>query len=343
MLLLTDQIDRIVPEDADPKDPDIIRELIQEIPGCFVSKSPGGADIEFDRLTLQRLKRAFRYIREQSFGDKSRQITLCFGMGGELSIDGHVFLHHGKVAPRVRELLIEEGMLLPSVEELIKNSGIENYYPIPERASNLILSCIADRIARREGLDTVTDEEMDFAMTTMNSCRVAIGRPQGSVEGALLSAVANVAIPHEVEKLSIRTYKDLRESYTGIREAIKEYVTNISALNRLGRIEDGSVLSEKIIDIAEKIKSECDAYTKSNFARKFKGWAPFAICSMLSIGATIANPAFGLTFAAGTVSVGLLKKVFIESKRDIDVPEASMLLGSMRKEIINRATIDMLS
>lgn len=342
MLLLTDQIDRIVPEDAVPNDPDLIKELIQEIPGGFVSKSPTTEDIEFDRLTLQRLKQAFRYIREQSFGEKNPQIQIRVGRGGALEIDGHVFLHHGKVAPRVRELLIEEGMLSPFLEEVVKNTGEENYHPVPERASNLILSCIADRIARHEGLDTVTDEELGFVATTMDSCRVAIGNPQGSVEGALLSAVAKVAIPQEIEILSIRSYKDLRESYSGIREAFKEYVTNISALNRLGRIEDSDVLSERILDIADKLKRECDAYTKSNYARQFKAWAPFAVCSMLSIGAAIVDPSFGLTFAAGTVSLELLKKVFIEDRRKVGTPEACRLLGGMRKEIIKRATIEAL-
>lgn len=342
MLLLTDQINRIVPEDANPKDPDLIKELIQEIPGGFVSKSPETADIEFDRLTLQRLKQAFRFIREQSFADRNRKIQLLIGRNGRLEIDGHVFLHQGKVAPRVRELLIEEGMLLPSLEEITRSTGAENCHPVPERASNIVLSCIADRIARREGLDTVTDKELDFATTTMNSCRVAIGRPQGSAEGALLSAIAKVAIPHEIETLSIRTYKDLRESYSGIREAFKEYVTNISALNRLGRIEDSNVLTERIIDIAEKIKRESDAHTKLKFGRQFKEWVPFVVCSMMSIGAAIADPAFGLTFAAGTVSLGLMKKVFIERGRNIDTSEPCRLLGSMRKEILKRATIDAL-
>lgn len=337
MLLFADQIDRIVPEDADPNDPDIIKELIQEIPGSLVSKPPRTADIEFDTLTFQRLKQAFRHIRTRSF--RGTEIQLRVGQGGTLEIDGHVFLHHAKVAPQVRELLIEEGMLLPCLEEMARNTGVPDYYPVPERASNLILSCIADRIARREGMDTVTDEELDFAMTTMDSCRVAIGHPQGSIEGALLSAIAKVGIPREVETLSVRTYKDLRESYAGIREAFKEYVTNISALNRLQRVEDRDVLSERIEDIAERIKRECDAYTKSQFARQFKEWVPFALCSVLSIGATVADPAFGLTFAAGTVSLELLKKVFIEHRRDMNTPEACRLLAGLRKEILKRATI----
>jgi hypothetical protein len=339
ILLLTDQVDRIVPLDADPDDPDFIKELVQEVPGVFVSKSPKTEDIDLDNLTLRRLKQAFRYIRKQSFQGNKRQIRLSV-QRGTLEIEGHTFLHQAKVAPVLRELLIEEGMLDPSLEMMTSAVGIQNYYPVPEQASNLILSCIADKIARREGLDTVTDEELDFTMTSTDCHNVALGRPTGSADGALISAIARVTIPQEIEFLDIRAYKDLRESYAAIREAFKGYVTEISAVERLGRIEDAGVLSDKINGSAEKIRRECDAYTKSAYARRFKSWAPFAVWSMLTIGATIARPTFGLVFAAGTVSLELLKRVFIEPRRGMETPGVIRLLAGMRKDIIGRATID---
>ena len=342
ILLLIDEVDRIVPKDADPEDPNLIRELIQEIPGAFVSYSPDIQDIQLEPLTLARLKQAFRHIREQSFGDKKHSVQLRL-RGGTVEIDGHVFLHHAKVESSVRDLLVEEGLLVPSLEDMTREFGIENYYPVPEQASNLILSCVADRIARREGLDTVTDEELDFVTMSMNSHRVAIGHPQGSVEGALASAVARVMIPDGVETLGIRIYKDLRESYAPLREAFKDYVIMISALDRLGRIEDPNVLSERITAAAERIERECDAYTKSTYARRFKQWAPFAMCSMLSIVAGIVNPAYGVIFAVGSTSVELLRKVFIEHKEGAETPGVCRLLASMRKDILGRVAIDALA
>jgi hypothetical protein len=241
------------------------------------------------------------------------------------------------VAPRVRDLLIEEGMLLPSLEEVTRSVGVENVHPIPEQASNLILSCIADRIARREGLDTVTDKELDFTMTSLDSFGVSVGCPEGSVEGSLLSAIATVSIPQEVDKMGIQTYKDLRESYTPIREAFKEYVTHVAAVNRLGRIEDRKVLSERIAAAAEQIRAESEKYSHATYARRFKGWAPFAVCSMLSVGAAFANPAYGVAFAVGTVSLELLKKVFIERTSEANTAEACRLLADMRRDILRQA------
>lgn len=337
ILLLTDQVERIVPEDADTEDSDRIKELIQEIPGALVSESPKNLDIEFDALTMSRLKQAFRFIRERSFPEAKRQFELRFGQGGTLAIDGHVFLHHAKVAPRVRDLLIEEGLLLPSLEEITKSIGAEKVHPVPEQASNLILSCIADRIAKREGLDTVTDKELDFATTSLDSFGVAVGCPEGCVEGSLLSAIATVSIPQEVDELGIQTYKDLRESYSPIREAFKEYVMHVAAVNRLARIEDRNVLSERTAAAAERIRDESEKYSHTTYARRFKRWIPFAICSMLSVGASFAEPAYVLAFAVGTVSLELLKKVFIERTSETQTPEACRLLADMRRDILRRA------
>lgn len=342
MLLLTDQIERIVPKDADPEDDDSIKELIQSIPGCLISRPPEQYDIDFDHLTLDRLRCAFRIIKQQVDTAKEGRVEIVIGPAGSISIDGHTFLHRAKMAPQVRELLEDEGLLLPFLEDYAESIGAEKYLPVPSEASNLVLSCIADRIARREGLDTATDENLPFATSTLNSLQVSVGAPAGSVEGALLSAVAAISIPEEISNLRIADYSELRESYTSIRNAFQSYITEISAINRLYRIEDPRVFAQRIASVAEQIEKESSTYKKSKFSRRFKSWAPFSVGSILSVGAAMADPAFGLAFVAGSVTVGLVAKVFIEDRPSIDTPVACRLLADLRSDILKKATVNAL-
>lgn len=342
MLLLTDQIERIVPEGADPEDDDTIKELIQSIPGSLISRPPGQHDIDFDHLTLQRLRCAFRIIKEHVDTIQERQVKIVIGPAGSISIDGHTFLHRAKVAPQVRELLQDEGLLLPFLEDYAESIGAEKYLPIPTEASNLVLSCIADRIARREGLDTATDEDLPFAISALDSLQVSVGAPAGAVESALLSAVAAISIPEEVTNLSIEAYSELRESYVPIRNTFQSFTTEISAINRLDRIEDPKIFAERIALVAGQIEKECSTYKKSTFSRRFKSWAPFSVGSILSVGAAMADAAFGLTFAAGSVTVGLAAKVFIEGKPSLETPVACRLLADLRSDILKKATVNAL-
>ena len=343
LLLLTDNVLRIVPKEAVPDDSDEMTELIQEIPGALVSKPPMDVDIEADELTLQRMQKAFKQISEVIYAEGERKIEITLDKNGGISIGGHVFLHHGKVSGRIKEALIEEGMLRPNVERITQNIGIEEYYPIPEPASNLILSHIADKMARRLGLDTVTDEQLYFTTNSLNDLNVAIGEPMGSAEGLLLSAISEILIPDQIEHLDIKTYIDLRESYTDIRFALKRYVTELSSINRLGRIQDISILKDRIRDIAEETKQESDQLMKTKFAKKFNRWTPFAITSLLSVGATIVDPAYGILFSTGSVSIELLKKAFFDQNRRHETDTACQLLANLRKDILSRSTLNDLS
>jgi hypothetical protein len=342
MLLLTDQIERIVPSDADPEDDDLIKELMQSLPGSLTSRPPEQHDIDFDHLTLERLRFGFRFIKKNIDTTVTRGVKIVITPTGSISIEGHTFLHCAKIAPQVREMLKEEGLLLPFLKNYAGIIGAENYLPVPSEASNLILTCIADRIARREGLDTATDEDLPFATSTLNSLHVSIGAPAGAAEGALLSAVIRIIMPEEVANLNMKAYSELRESYMPIREAFKSYTAEISAINRLYRIEDPNFFSHRIALVAEQIEKECSTYKKSVFSRRFKSWAPFSAGSILSIGAAIVDPAFGLNFAAGSVAIGLISKVFIEGRLSSETPVACRLLADLRSDILKKATVNAL-
>jgi hypothetical protein len=342
ILLLVDQVIRIVPHDADPEDSDQLKELIEEVPGCLTSISPRDFDIDIDDLNLRRMNKALCHIAESLPKARNREVDLSIGTEGQISIAGHVFLHRSKVSDPIRNALIENHLLNPQLQGLIKSVGIEEYYSVPEQASNLILSYIADRIARRTGLDSVTDENLSFTVNALDNTGVWLERPTGAIEGSLLNTIVSVNIPLIIERIPLRDYRELRNSYIDIRETFKEYVAHVSLIHRLYRIEDIRTLEDRLQDIAKKVREECDRYQRTTLAKQFKDWGPLAVCSLLTITAAIMDPAYAIAFASGTVAMELVKKVFLEERSTEKPHRACQMLADLRKEILDISSIQAL-
>jgi len=220
ILLLVDEVIRIVPHDVDPGDRDQLKELIQEIPGCLRSIAPTDYDVNIDDINVLRMNKAFRQIRANLPMIQDGKIELKI-KGDSISVAGHVFLHQSKVSKQIHDALIENDLLDPILQEIL---GLvkEECYLVPTQASNLILSYIADRIAGRTGLDSVTDENLSFLVNSLDNMGCFLERPSGSTEGSLLSAIASISIPKSIEQITLREYRELRDSYVDIREVFKE-------------------------------------------------------------------------------------------------------------------------
>lgn len=91
--------------------------------------------------------------------------------------------------------------------------------------------------------------------------------------------------------------------------------------------------------------AKCTGLLLKTLQNGYRGlqWAPFAVCSMLTIGAALLSPAYGVFFAVGTLSVDFSKKVLIERKEGAETPQVCRLLASMRKDILGRVAIDALA
>ncbi|TET71560.1 MAG: hypothetical protein E3J56_06485 [Candidatus Aminicenantes bacterium] len=333
ILLFVDKVIRIVPSDVDPMDSDELKELIHTLPGCLTSISPKAPDTDIDDINLDLMNKAFCFISKKIPKKKKQGIELNFAPNGAISIAGHTFLHQSKVSKKIRDSLIEHKLLNQKVKDLVAGIGIKDYYPVPKQASNIILSYISDRIARRIGLDSVTDETVGFAVAGLDKIIVPFAHPSGGTEGSLLNAITSVNIPESVHHIALEDYKDLRNSYVDIRELFKKYVSQLAALHRLHRIEDIDLLEKRLTDIAFKIKKECDKYQNTSVARKFKKWAPFSLCSLLSVVATVVDPTYAVAFASGTVAIEFIKKAFV-TDQEAEVPRKTVrMLAHLRKDI----------
>jgi hypothetical protein len=106
-LLFFDRISTIVPIEANYNPSSEIEEIIDAIPDGFRTISPKYEDISLDDLNFDRMRRAFELIKKGIPKNKEKTVNIIFTEGGEISVDGHVFLHERKISEKIG-LLLEE-------------------------------------------------------------------------------------------------------------------------------------------------------------------------------------------------------------------------------------------
>lgn len=172
VLLFVDKIQRIIPAEAQHVDSIQTRNLIEWMPDSFQTISPTAADKYFDELNFGRLEKAFALIRERSADSPDKRFTFKITQEGHIrDMKGDVWLSNAKLEERVRELLFEYN-LASDVRNPYTGSGpFGDTFPANEEASNLIVSYVADQIAKRTGLNTIGGKEMASQFLSQNfSC-----------------------------------------------------------------------------------------------------------------------------------------------------------------------------
>jgi hypothetical protein len=136
ILLLADDVVRIVPADVEADDPDDLLELQNSVPGCLRSLSPEERDVAIETDNMPRLEKAFAFLARSHPKRPKKKITIEISRGS-MSIVGHVFLHHAKVSRAIYHELRRHGLLIEDLSELSHDQG---FLVVDEAASNLILT-----------------------------------------------------------------------------------------------------------------------------------------------------------------------------------------------------------
>src|SRR5205823_12568241 len=115
------------------------------------------------------LERALGIIAEELRSQTdSRKVRITISGDGRVAFSGHVFLYDQKLSHRVREMLLQHRLLDPKLQHFARElHGELGGVIIPAAAANIILSFIADSIARERGLTAITDQTLEFAMNTL--------------------------------------------------------------------------------------------------------------------------------------------------------------------------------
>jgi hypothetical protein len=336
VLLLVDDLTRIVPTGVPTQDSPELLALQEAIPECLRSISPEARDVEIENHDIHRLTKAFAFLARSRKPTSRDKVEMVFSNDGSMSISGHTFLHHEKVSPRIYDELSRHKLMIPGLEKSLDLGG---FLAVEKKASNLILSSIAESISLRMGLDTITDEPIPFALNSLNTLGVTQLARKDSAEGVLLGSLASILIPLDVAILNPRDYRGLRDAYSSIRVAFKELTAELAGVNRLNHIQDPKSLRDRAKVTAVDFFKEYRDFRKTRYARSFKKWAPLYIGGALSMIAKVAAPNLALGIAGASLGIQVIQK---RLERPADYPGRQRIfnmLAGIRKDILRRSGI----
>ena len=337
VLLLVDEVVRIIPKDTGHADSLQTRKLSDEIPGCLKSISPTDNDIAVDFIKFNRLEKAFAQIRAKNRGRSPKNLRINID-GGRFRVEGNVWLSNSKLEPQIRELLIKYDLadMASPIAEMVP---FENAILANEDASGLIVSHIADRIARRTGWDTMTDEPLPFVVRSLDALGFTDKSLDREGEGVLASTIANIVIPSAVEQLSIPQYQEIRESFEDVRRAFQELVRAVSTHANLNRAQTATALDNRLQRPIVEFCKQWVHYKESRTARKLMEWTPMCIGGLLAIPASLFNPLAGVALAAGGFTVTVIEKCMPKDEGPYGQRKAFDLLCRLEKQILREADI----
>jgi len=339
ILLLADEVTRIVPADVDPQDPPGILAIASAVPDCLTTVAPTTVDVTPQGTNLSRLDKAFELIGRGKPRNRKTLVTISISPGGATSVVGHVFLHETKVSREIKRLLRHHHLLDDDVTEMSQSLSASGYLVVDKKASNLILSTVADKVARRIGLDAITDEPFFFDVNVVNGFGLHPDAFPGVAEGGLLGSMATVLVPREISALSVTRYQELRNSYSELREAFKRVITELSAIHRLGRIQSMGDVSTRVQVIAQDFLTEFQRYKRTRYARAFRAWAPLCVGGVLSAVSSLVSPPVAVAIAGSSLAIQIVERHLDASAISPPTDRVFQLLSGLERDILRRSRL----
>lgn len=224
---------------------------------------------------------------------------------------------------------------------ILEGFGQGDFLAVDEGASHLILSAIAENIARRTGFDTVTDKPIPFALSALNGLGITADGATNA-EGALLSSLATVLIPLGIGNLEPDKYRLLRESYAGIRGAFKELTAELARINRLERIDDRQTLKEQVEAATGEFVKQYQTFRSTRYARGFKSWAPLYVGGLLSVASALVAPHVAAGIAGASLGIQIIQKKLESPSGQPSRERIFTMLATLQKDIVKRSGVKQL-
>lgn len=238
------------------------------------------------------------------------------------------------MSKEIRSLFQEYEFIRPEVNDVMKSITSKDFSIVNEKASNLLLSYIADRIGRRYGMNTITDFEIGFIVNALDAME---SKSLIDPESLLASSIISSIIPQEVQYVDIKTYKEIRDEYSGIRGEFQKVVSELTNLYHLNRIEDKDFMKSQVADITSAFTSEFDKFKTSTFGRNVKKWVPIGLSSLSTlVGTASCKPSVALAGAFISVGIQFIDKLITtESKQN----NFLKILAKMGKRILEASQV----
>lgn len=317
-----------------------IAELVSLLPGAFETIPPKEQDTIVDDLNLDRMRKAFQIIKEKEPTTKEKEFKITIDKrDGSIGIAGYTLLHHRKLSNKVRSLLEEFELIKPELSDLIESLSTDarNFSIVNESAGDLIVSHIADKIAKQYGWNTVTDLQIDFSVNALNAFEhESIKEPRNM----LVCSIIKCEITQEIQYISPKKYVEIHDAYSDIREPFHRFVNELSNLYRLEIISDRQILQDRIREITHEFDLEVTKFKKMKFGRTIKRWMPIGIGSLASLTGTVINePTVTITSATVSVVIQIIQEFSNTKEPDSERSKIQRLIARMQKDILKASQI----
>jgi hypothetical protein len=254
-------------------------------------------------------------------------------------IDKHVLVHDAKVNYMIKDALRRRGLLRSDLEHIPETAGKRDFHVVDKHAAGLILSLLADSLARRHRLRTITDEPLGYTLNSLNARHFADHR---AAEASLASAIISTDIPKTVGLLTAEQYVELRKRFEEVGIPFQRAVRDLCDDHRLYNLRGEAELSEAISDIAEDYRKAVDRFRNSSFASTLMAWTPFSIGTLGGTLGLTGNSALGaIGFGLG-VAVQLFEKCRMAKPED-SVGRSQRLISGLRQELLNPRLVNKLA
>ncbi len=313
VLLLNDEVCRIVPDDVKLDDPEPLRQIEGEL-GALTRISPKHVHTEPYSTSAEWLDRTFAMIgRELRAGTDQEKMSITIA-NGKAQFHGNVFVYDQKLSGRMRGMLVDHGLVDPKLQKLVEAlHGDVQGLMISAAAANVVLSFIADTIAREQGFTAITNQPLDFAMNTLLGLNIPARPPSGADEGMLAGVFASVLIPQEIGDIPFSDYKILRDRSADLRIAFAKFVHECSQAGGLHRIENTAALQQRVEAAGRELTKQFTKFqsTTSKALRLAEQWWPFTLGGVVAVSQTAVRPEFALGFAVAGQAIKFAQQVFL--------------------------------
>ncbi len=319
-LLFWDRIYRIVPVPMKKEfGNNYIRDVLGLDPKYVPTLPPNENDREIFNEHEKSIKKAFiRIKREQSFKD----FDDIAGFG----------VHPEKALGWVFDYLIKKKLARPK-----DNRWSREHYSVHPDAGDLILGCLASKMARRRGFESLTGNDSIFYVTSANEInRNQLDRPDVSMEGSLGSIILDFLVPKKIANMSFQDIIKLRGDYSSLRNSFHSTVSKITKEFSLDRTIDKKQAEELLNDCMNEYIAEYKKFYsfKNRSLRFIKDWrAQSTGVSVGALGTYISGGTkVGIVLGTGAASIAFFNILFSGSRYS-DYERSFQYIHALRKGI----------
>jgi hypothetical protein len=325
-LLFYDTIHSVVPEELNYKSSEQISDITERLPTSFEPIAPQNSDKKLNRFNIKVFDSAFTRIEKnpKKFPNEFKieiHPDKCEILGNA------VFFHDRKMSEEMYDLLERHHFLNIDSRKFQEFSGIDlkDYSVVNRYAADLILSHIADKMATRHHISTITGNPFAYSVNTLN----LLPPPRESQKrGLLISTIIRCIIPEKIEELSTYQFLQVREEYSEIWEAIHVISKNLAELHNLEEIQNHQILQNEIEYISSDFTKQVASLEKSLSPTIVKKFVPIFFGST----GIICSDYFGEPIRTGGRVAAIALSQIISDQ--ISIPEPELVQFQRRISIL---------